>query len=177
MEYDKYQNPQYPDYRLYPAFLLKLYDECKDEQQTTQNKITDFTIAKYIHLIIFQFRLYLFRADVECFVFGLLVSTDHAGNFVGLCPVVTSQTFLYLFQVPVHNTGYEHGVLSCKSRKVISGSIPLMVGIIFFWKEIQHLTVDKLVEDVDLFIQFHQIFVESGTLVRHFVICFFQLLL
>ena len=40
-------------------------------------------------------------------------------------------------------------------RKIISRSIPLMVGIIFFGKEIQHLPVDKLVEDVDLFLQFH----------------------
>ena len=48
-----------------------------------------------------------------------------------------------------------------------------MIGVILQWKEVQHLAVDELVKDIDLLIQFHQVFIETRALVRHFIISLF----
>ena len=111
-EYGQHTYPKYPDTGRHPFLLLKQHNEREYQHQSAQDQVTDLTVAEYIHLIILQFRLYLFRRDIQCFVFSLLVGSDHIDYFIRLLPVAGLQSILHFGQVPVEDTGYEQRIFA-----------------------------------------------------------------
>lgn len=61
--------------------------------------------------------------------------------------------------------------------KFIARRIPFVIRIVLFREKVQHLVIDQLMEDIHLLIQLDQVFIEAGTLRRHFIVGLIQLLL
>ena len=177
VEDDQHTDPCQPGGNLHPTAPAEQHREGQDQQEPAQDQVADLAIAEDIHPVILQFGLHTLRTDIECLVLGLLVGVDHADHFVGFRPVAAFQGFLHFAQIPLENAGDEHGVFAAEGGKVVAGCVPFMVRIVFFGEEVQHLVVDQLMEDVQLFVQFHQVLVEARALGRHLVVGFFELLL